>query len=447
MAISWTLDELVESYASRSAANVTSTGIEWERSGIYRDTGRPVPYVGDQGYLAILKKLVAEVGWEVMAEEEGCGILELQRGITRVTIEGDGRLELSGSPQSNLHDLAREFRIHVNEVAEMGNIFAIGWLPLGFQPLHNDDEIQYAPRERYRVFQRFGDAKLMEMDMKRTNGLTANVGYQDEKSAVRMAQTAFRVLPVVGAMFASSPLDAGLPGKYLNTRRWCIQNYFPERTFIPENILDPDFTLRSWVDHYVHLPVLLTKRGNVTRGVQEQITFLDWMQKGMNGEYPAMEDFDVHVKTTWSDLRLRPTYLEYRVADSVPLHLALALPALMKGLLLDPENWDRIEQMTLKCTYEDILLADKHAWDQGLKAKLNGQTLLSLAQDLLKMANESLHAFKQQDGSGQDETIFLAPLKEYIYIKERSPADEILRHWETDWSRNFTNLLKWCEEN
>lgn len=440
------LAELVDSYVARSAANIASIGIEWERSGIYRDTGKPVRYAGTQGYLAVLQKLVDEVGWEVTMEEEGCGILELRRGITRITIEGDGRLELSGSPQTSLHDLARELRIHNNEVVEMGNVFNIGWLPLGLQPLHGNDEIELAPRRRYQIFQRFGDPSLMQTYSKRTNGLTVNVGYKDEQSAIRMAQTAFRIMPIVGAMFASSSLEEGKPSKYLDARRCVVHSHFPERMGIPRNILEPDFSLSSWTQYLTRLPLLLTKYGGITEPVLKAMTFEQWRQRGRDGVFPTFEDFDVHVKTTWSDLRLRPTYLEYRVADSVPFSLAMSLPAFIKGLFLDASNWDAIEAMTKNWTYDDIIAADKIAWQKGLKTKLKGTTLLSHAQDLLKLSTESLHALKVIDGAGRDESLFLNPLKEYIYIKETSPAEEILKRWETGWSRNYANLLTWCEE-
>ena len=332
----------------------------------------------------------------------------------------------------------------------MGNVFNIGWLPLGLQPLHRNDEIPFAPRERYRifheVFQNLGKPVLRQAMSKRTNGLTVNIGYKDQKSAICMAQTAFRILPIVGAMFSSSSLVEGKPAKYLDARRYVIQNHWPERTGIPRNILEPDFSLTSWAGYYARLPVILTKHNNMPRAVSKQMSFEDWLQKGLDSEQATMLDFDVHVKTTWSDLRLRPTYLEYRVADSVPFRLALSLPAFIKGLLLDPKNWTLIEQMAKGWTYDDIIAADKNAWQRGLKTKLKGKSLLSYAQDLLKMSTESLHALKVYDGAGDDESVFLKPLKEYIYIKEKSPAEEILRHWETDWSRNFTNLLKWCED-
>ena len=117
-------DDIVDYYRQINKERELYVGIEWERSGVYRDTLEPVTYEGDKGYLAVLKKLVAEVGWEII-EGHRNHIIELKRGETRVTIEADGRLELAGSPQKNLHDLAREFRLHANEVEEMGNFLNI----------------------------------------------------------------------------------------------------------------------------------------------------------------------------------------------------------------------------------------------------------------------------------------------------------------------------------
>lgn len=443
----WTADDLARKYVEKTTEHPRCVGIEWERSGVYRDTMMPVKYTGTQGYLAVLQKLVAEAGWKIVEEEEDCGIIVIRRGDAHVTIEGDGRPELAGSPQASLHDLAREFRLHSNEYEEMGNVFNIGWLPTGFQPLHAAKEIELAPRKRYGIFQSLGDPKLMADMTKRTNGLTANVSYMDATSAVRMAQTAFRVLPVVAAMYASSPLDKGQPSKYLDLRRACIQAHFPERTQVPKYILEDDFTLVEWVKYYMRLPLILRKRKGQTESmVHLRMTFQEWMEKGIDGDFPTMEDYDTHVKTTWSDIRLRPSYMEYRPADSARGWFVMTLPALMKGLLMDEKNWDKVKALTEDWTYDDIIAGDQKAWKQGLKTKINGKTLLSVAQQILIMASESLHAFKAMDAAGDDESVYLAPLKQRVFIDEESPAEEILRKWESEWQRNPKSLLEWCEE-
>jgi glutamate--cysteine ligase len=443
----WSAEDLAAMYVEKTAEHPRCVGIEWERSGVYRDTMMPVKYTGTQGYLAVLQKLVDEAGWQIVEQEEGCGIIVIRRGEANVTIEGDGRPELAGSPQTSLHDLAREFRLHSNEYEEMGNIFNIGWLPTGFQPLHSSEEIELAPRKRYGIFQSLGDPKLMADMTKRTNGLTANVSYMDAESAVRMAQTTFRVLPVVAAMYASSPIDRGVASKYLDLRRACIQKHFPERTEVPKYILEDDFTLVEWVKYYMRLPLILRKRNGQTESIVHlRMTFQQWMEKGIDGDFPSMEDFDVHVKTTWSDIRLRPSYIEYRPADSARGRFVMTLPALMKGLLLDETNWEKIKELTSDWSYDDIIAGDQKAWKQGLSTKINGKSLLEVAQQMLILATESLHSFKNVNAAGDDESVFLAPLKQRIFIDEESPAEEILRKWETEWQHNPKSLLEWCEE-
>jgi glutamate--cysteine ligase len=444
-------DDLVEYYRSVNKDGSLYVGIEWERSGVYRDTLEPVKYDDDKGYLAVLKKLASEVGWEILSGYRNY-ILELQRGATKVTIESDGRLELAGSPQKNLHDLAREFRIHANEVAEVGNFFNIAWLPLGWQPLHNDEEITLMPSRRYEIFKKFTQNKWMDGYMKRNNGLTANFSFTDEENAIKKAQTAFRILPIVGAMFASSGLSEANLADVLDMRRNCVHEFFPGRTEMPKNILENDFSYKEWIEDYLDIPVILIKReGREDISPGGGFTFRNWIEKGYEGVFPTVHDFDQHIKTTWADIRLRPSYLEYRVADSVPFKMVMSVPALMKGLIFSSDNWNAVYELTKKWTYEDIIDLDRRAWKDGLNTEINGKKLLWYAQELITLANETLHKFGNTDlahsDQGQDESVYLVPLKEQIYIKECSLAEEIRALWDGEWKQDPRRLIEWCEQN
>jgi glutamate--cysteine ligase len=48
-------------------------------------------------------------------------------------------------------------------------------------------------------------------------------------------------------------------------------------------------------------------------------------------------DWALHISTLFPDVRLRRGYLEVRTLDTLPLSLAVAVAALLKGLLCDPE--------------------------------------------------------------------------------------------------------------
>ncbi|MBD3360598.1 hypothetical protein GF366_02225 [Candidatus Peregrinibacteria bacterium] len=441
------IDDLVEYYKKSGTGKHLYVGIEWERSGIYRDTIEPVTYESDKGYLAILKKLVAEVGWEIVEGYRNY-IYELKRGNARVTLEADGRFELSGSPLESLHDLGREFRIHANEVQEMSSFFNIGWLPLGIQPFHSADEIKYIKKKRYKIFEIFAQNEWMEPQMKKNNGLTANLSYSDEGNAIKKAQTLFRIIPIVGAIFASSPINNREFSGLLDMRRYIIMHFDPLRNTIPKNILSENFSFREWIEFYSKFPVYLIKRKKKEDLIPKDLTFEKWIKEGYENIYPTIYDFDQHIKTTWSDIRLRPDYLEYRVADSVPLRMVMAVPALIKGLLFDSSNWESVKELTKDWTYEDIIETDRRAWKEGLKTEIKGKNLLWYAKALIHIANESLHKFgrKSSIGDDKDESIHLANLKEQIYIKEKSPAEEMTDLWEKEWDKNPKKLLEWCEK-
>ncbi|MBT3865279.1 hypothetical protein HOE67_02570 [Candidatus Peregrinibacteria bacterium] len=441
------VDDLVDFYRETNNGNDLYIGIEWERSGVYRDTLKPVKYEGDQGYLAVLKKLAAEAGWEI-ADGHRNYIGELRRGEAKVTLEADGRLELAGSPKKNLHDLAREFRIHANEVKEVSDFFNIAWLPIGWQPFHSDKEIEFAGKDRYEILNSFGTNEWMESEMKRNNGLTVNYSYSDEKNAIKKAQIGFRIAPIVGAVFASAPFNEGKLSDCLDMRRYCKSHINPERHSVPKNILDKNFSLKDWISFYTKMTVYLIKRKDKKDLKPENLTFDKWIKEGYDGIFPTIYDFDQHIKTTWSDIRLRPNYLEYRVSDSVPMRYAMGVPALVKGLVFDSKSWGAVEDLTRDWTYEDILKANKEALTHGLLTEIKGKNLLWYAKSFIHIANDALHKFARTTASSDatDESVFLASIKDQIYIKEKSIASEMVELWKNDWDENPKRLIEWCEK-
>lgn len=438
--------ELVEFFNQTNQEEQLLVGIELERSGIHRDTLDAVIYNGNTGYQAVFRQLQEEVGWEVTDESDGV-IFAMKRGKACLTIEADGRPELAGSPRENLHELSREFRLHDNELREIGNQFNIGWLPMGMEPLHTTKDVSMIPKKRYEIIEAYCPTEWMNDFLKRENGVHVNFSYLDEENMVRKAQTAFRILPIVAAMYASSPFDNGALGTHLCMRR---KNYLskeaPINTTMPNTILDSTFSFTTWIEHYLDLPVvIIVEEGKENRAAPKGLTFRTWMNEGLDGRQPTPADFDQHVKTCWSDMRLRPSYLEYRVADSTPEKLAMSLPALMKGLMFDSDSWDAVAELTKDWTYNDILDIDRRATKTGLQTEVNGKKLLTYAQELITLSNEKLHGFERTEANEADEAVYLAPLKEQIFITEKSPAEEMRDLWEGEWNKNPARILEWCE--
>ena len=342
------VDDIALYYRTLNPEKNLYIGIEWERHGVYRDDLSPVPYASNNGYLAIYIKLTEEVGWEILKNDEN-NIYELQRGEAKITTEGDGRPELSGSPQISLHDLAREFRLHNNEIIEMGNVFNIAWLPVSWQPLHKDKEIELIPKYRYKVYVEKG----WESTAKRNNGLTVNCSFTDEDNMISKLQTMFRITPIVAAMFASSPFSEGKLSQYFDNRRVKLMEQ-PEQFLGPQNILDEDFCINKWIDYYINKEVVFVFQDGKETAPKQPFTFLEWIEKGYNNTKPTLLDFDQHIRTHWADFRLRPSYIECRIAGSVPYRLAMSLPALMKGILFSSDGWSAVEELTKDWTFEDV---------------------------------------------------------------------------------------------
>ena len=125
----------------------------------------------------------------------------------------------------------------------------------------------------------------------------------------------------------------------------------------------------------------------------------------------------------------------------------MALPALMKGLLFDSDSWEQVAKLTESWTYEDILRIDKEAWTHGLQTDVNGGKLLTYAQEIITIANEKLHCFERTDAQEYDESVYLAPLKEHVFIKEQSFSEELIPLYDTEWNQDIGRVLKWCEQD
>jgi len=438
-------EDIVKHYRDINPEKDLYVGLELERSGVYTDSLEPVQYEGENGYLAVFQKLVEELGWEVDEEHNG-KIYGLKRGQTRITIEGDGRPELSGSPMENLHDLAREFRLHDNELIEIGNLFNIRWLSLGFQPLHDHSEISYCPKKRYVLVKERYPQESTHMHLLQTNGVAINVSYTEEKNAMRKAQTIFKLLPILGAMCASSPFQNGKRAPNLNLRRSVNVTFTEERTKMPKEFLNEEYSLRDWIEHCMDLLVIVIVREDRDDLTPKDLTFRQWMEQGYEGIFPVATDFDQHIKTIWSDIRLRQGYLEYRIFDSLPTPLSIAVAALVKGLCMSSVSWEAIASLTKDWTVEEIEDCDRRSWEHGLQTIMKGKSLLYYAQELLVIANEALHNLKHLDASGNDESVYLAPLKEQIFIKEKSPSEELVELWEGEWNKDTRRIVEWCKQ-
>jgi len=141
--------QLVEYFAQASKPEAEwLIGCEHEKFPYRLSSLKPVGYDEPEGICDFLLRM-EDYGWKPVTE--GDHIIGLARGAAAISLEPGGQLELAGAPVATLHDIAAENAQHLTEVNEVGEVFGIGFLGIGFHPSAARNEIPWMPKERYRI--------------------------------------------------------------------------------------------------------------------------------------------------------------------------------------------------------------------------------------------------------------------------------------------------------
>src|SRR5437867_1951749 len=108
-------------------------GLEYERAGVFRDSGRAVPYEGPASVETILNTLARGGRWT--PSHEGGRVVGLSRGGTRITLEPGAQMELSGGIHRSLSTMREELAGSIAQIAEVSRPHGIAWLGIGLQPI------------------------------------------------------------------------------------------------------------------------------------------------------------------------------------------------------------------------------------------------------------------------------------------------------------------------
>lgn len=423
-------------------------GIECEKIGLMVKTGEPTSYVGSNGYLAVLGKLYEELGWEIV-KQEGKFILQMQRGAETLDLESDGRIELAGSPHESIHDLAREFRIHQNEISEIANVFGVGWLGIGYHPLSKNEEIENVPQARKELLSDFFENIKDETDndfplawYKKTAGIHVSLDYFSEEDFSRKAKVFTKLAPILNAIFANSPFSRGKFTGYMGYRYNVFVNSGLEQFDVPRELYESDFSIKNWIDHLFSLPLLFIERDG--EWLKPNMTFLEFLENGFDGHEAHMKDFDMHTKTAWKDVKMKEV-VELRCFDSLPPSLVPSVAALIKGLAYDEGSMNFLEDMTSKWSYDEYRQLQQDVAKDALQAKIGDEKVLDIAKDLIELAESGLKKDSIVDAYDNDETLHLQPIKEYVFVQEKSPARYLFDKWENEWGQSFFPVFKYCQ--
>ncbi|HVR17817.1 MAG TPA: glutamate-cysteine ligase family protein, partial [Candidatus Limnocylindrales bacterium] len=265
-------------------------GTEYEKVGIYRDTGQAIPYFGKRSVDFILRELIERFGWE--PEEQDGNIIALTRDKAQITLEPGGQIELSGEPCESIHCTYAEFDQHIRELLEVTEPLGIIFLGLGMQPVSRLEQIEWVPKQRYRIMAPYmlKVGKLGQRMMKQTATVQANIDYSDEKDAMAKFRTGMGLAPVLIAMFANSPICDGELNGYRSFREHIWTDTDRNRSGLLKFAFAPEVSFAHYVEYALDVPMYFIVR-NKNYIDMTAVTFRQFLTSGYNGERATIEDW------------------------------------------------------------------------------------------------------------------------------------------------------------
>ncbi|HXV49056.1 MAG TPA: glutamate--cysteine ligase [Candidatus Binatia bacterium] len=413
-------------------------GTEYEKVGIDRHTGQAIPYFGARGVNHILRELIERFRWE--PEEQDGHIIALSRDKAQITLEPGGQIELSGEPCESIHCTYAEFNQHIRELLEVSEPLGVIFLGLGMQPVSRVEQIEWVPKKRYRIMGPYMPkvGKLGQRMMKQTATVQANIDFLDEKDAMAKFRAGMGLAPVLIAMFANSPISDGQLNGYRSFREHIWTDTDRSRQGLLKFAFDPDAGFADYVEYALDVPMYFIIRHHDYVDMTG-VTFRQFLQYGHNGERATIEDWADHLTTLFPETRIK-RYIEVRSVDSQPPDLMPALSALIKGAFYDNDclqaAWDLVKGWSWDERMQVYLDSHEHA----LAARVRRYSLLDLAKELLEIAWEGLRRQNVVNDLGDDETVYLKPLKALV-DQGKCPADILVDKWEGELRQDIKKLI------
>ncbi len=426
-------------------------GTEHEKFG-FRLPGRaggaayaPPPYAPD-GIEALLGRFAADrAGWEPITDS-GHLIGLKGRGANQggsLSLEPAGQFELSGGPLVSLHDTAAELHGHADALRPHAEALGLGFAPLGFHPTGRRADMPFMPKSRYAIMRRYmPQVGSLGLDMMlRTCTVQVNLDYASEADMATKLRVSLALQPVATALFANSPFEDGRPNGLLSNRARIWTDTDNARSGMPPLFFEAGFGFARYVEWALDVPMYFVARDD---GLIDMAggSFRAWMQgrqPGLEHLRPTVGDFDDHLTTVFTDVRLK-RFLEMRGADAGSIGMMVAQSALWTGLLYDDAALHAADALVREQPWERYAALRAAVPARGLDAPFGSGTARDLAARMVAIAADGLAARGMRDAEGQDERRHLAPL---LPIVQGAPtqAEYWLDRYNNVWNGETTRIF------
>ncbi len=400
------INQLTDWLAAAAQPEPKLIGLEHEKLMFPVGSQAPVPYLGAAGIGALMASF-GRFGFQEIRERSDLPIIAMARGTETLSLEPGGQFELSGRPYPTVTEAQDENRRHALELKTAAKALGLRAVTLGYRPYGTLEQMPWMPKSRYRIMRETLGARgtmAHHMMLMTATGQTS-LDWKNEADCTRKMTVSARVSPVLVALFANSPIVNGQVSGFLSFRSHVWDDVDRARCGYFPAMLDGTFSYRAYVDWAVEAPLLFLRRQG--EYLTPSMTFRQLMRDGFLGQPATIGDWVDHASTLFPEVRLKRV-LEIRAADGNSVEMTGALGALMRGLLYSEEALDACLSLLPSRPFADHLAWHQQTQKVALKAELAGVSTLTLAREVVAIAQASL--LRMGDG---DERL-LAPLQEIV---------------------------------
>lgn len=371
-------------------------GIEHEQFVYDANTGLPLPYDGQPGIYQILNCFITDFGWEGV--EKNGYLIELKRDGALITLEPGGQVEIATSPHQTLGQMKRQADRFYDEFGRVAAKLNFGILAKGFHPEWRRDQIQWMPKDRYRIMGPYMETRSAHgVDMMiRSCGAQINLDFSSENDMVKKFRVALGLQPVITALMANSHIVEGRESGYRCYRSFIWTETDPARCGVPEFVFENDMSFSRYVDYALDVPMYFIIRGGryIDATGQSFRDFMDGKLKNHLGIYPDINDWHDHLTTLFPEVRLK-SYLEFRGPDSTDKEQLYAMSAFWTGIFYDSQALDRAYQLIEGMSGKDHTRVRNNVPLAGLETEFRpDQTLKELGLVAMEIARAGLGVFE-----------------------------------------------------
>ena len=377
-------------------------------------------------------EILKDKGWEPQLEKNK--LIGLKRQNQKITTEPGFQYELSGAPFKNIHSVCSENSSHFNELKEVFKSTNITTSSIAYDPFNKLTDIPKSPKERYTIMtaEMPKGGKLSLDMMYKTAGIQINYDYISEEDFEKKFKIGNYLAPLTIALFANSPFNENKLSGFLSYRGkvWQETNRGGIMPITFENV-----NFEKYIDHAINYPILFLKKNGKYYSPNGQ-TFRDFLNGNLiflKGEKPTLEDFENHLGTIFTEIRLKQV-IEFRSLDTCNFGCICNGPSFFTGLIYG--SLDETYEIIKNWKKEEVMDAYLNAPKQGLNTLLKNKKLIDWAKIFLDISKKGLDKRNELNKSGKNETIYLKHIEEIIENK-KTRAEMLIEQFNKTKNLNF----------